>query len=118
MAPSCHRGSISSPPASQTSLVLTPARPKIGRSTAQFFVPAVSNQREPPRSESEGIALKVKVTVIYGGGGAIGGAVARAFGAEGARVFLGGRHRATLKAVAENLIGEGGSVDVPESDAL
>jgi 3-oxoacyl-[acyl-carrier protein] reductase len=32
--------------------------------------------------------LQDKVAVIYGAGGAVGGAVARAFGAEGARVFL------------------------------
>jgi NAD(P)-dependent dehydrogenase (short-subunit alcohol dehydrogenase family) len=35
--------------------------------------------------------LKDKVAVIYGAGGAIGGAVARAFRAEGAKVFLTGR---------------------------
>jgi NAD(P)-dependent dehydrogenase (short-subunit alcohol dehydrogenase family) len=35
--------------------------------------------------------LKDKVAVIYGAGGAIGGAVARAFASEGARLFLTGR---------------------------
>jgi NAD(P)-dependent dehydrogenase (short-subunit alcohol dehydrogenase family) len=35
--------------------------------------------------------LQDKVAIIYGAGGAIGSAVARAFGAEGARVFLSGR---------------------------
>ena len=35
--------------------------------------------------------LKDKVAVIYGAGGGIGGAVARAFAAEGANVFLTGR---------------------------
>ena len=38
--------------------------------------------------------LQDKVAVIYGAGGAIGGAVARAFAAEGARVYLTGRARA------------------------
>jgi NAD(P)-dependent dehydrogenase (short-subunit alcohol dehydrogenase family) len=39
--------------------------------------------------------LENKNAVIYGGGGAIGGAVARAFAREGAKVFLAGRlHRA------------------------
>ena len=33
--------------------------------------------------------LKDKVAVIYGAGGAIGGAVARAFASEGATVFVG-----------------------------
>jgi hypothetical protein len=35
--------------------------------------------------------LNNKVAVIYGAGGAIGGAVARAFAAEGANIFLTGR---------------------------
>jgi NAD(P)-dependent dehydrogenase (short-subunit alcohol dehydrogenase family) len=34
---------------------------------------------------------KDKVAVIYGAGGAIGGAVARTFAREGAKVFLSGR---------------------------
>jgi NAD(P)-dependent dehydrogenase (short-subunit alcohol dehydrogenase family) len=58
--------------------------------------------------------LKDKVAVIYGAGGAIGGAVARAFAREGARVFLTGRRRATLAAVAEDI----GSAEVAEVDAL
>jgi len=36
--------------------------------------------------------LKDKVAVIYGAGGAVGGAVARAFACEGAKLFLTGRH--------------------------
>ena len=41
--------------------------------------------------------LKDKVAVIYGAGGAIGGAVARAFAGEGAKVFSPGAtgHRST-----------------------
>ncbi len=38
--------------------------------------------------------------MIYGGGGATGGAVARAFAREGARIFLTGR---TLDRVAEGI---------------
>ena len=34
--------------------------------------------------------LKNKVAVIYGAGGGIGGAIARAFAKEGAKVFLTG----------------------------
>jgi NAD(P)-dependent dehydrogenase (short-subunit alcohol dehydrogenase family) len=45
--------------------------------------------------------LSDKVAVIYGGGGAIGGAIARALLREGAEVFLAGRTKATLDAVAE-----------------
>lgn len=44
--------------------------------------------------------LSDKVAIIYGAGGSVGGAVARAFAAAGARVFLTGRTAATLEAVA------------------
>ena len=44
--------------------------------------------------------LKDKVAVIYGAGGAIGSAVARAFAPEGANLFLTGRHLAPVEAVA------------------
>jgi 3-oxoacyl-[acyl-carrier protein] reductase len=46
--------------------------------------------------------LKNKNAVIYGGGGAIGGAVARAFAREGARLFLAGRTLQSLEEVAED----------------
>jgi NAD(P)-dependent dehydrogenase (short-subunit alcohol dehydrogenase family) len=62
--------------------------------------------------------LENKTAVIYGGGGAIGGAVARAFGREGARVFLAGRTRATLDAVAEQIRAAGGAAETAEVDAL
>ena len=42
--------------------------------------------------------LKDKVAVIYGAGGAIGGAVARAFAVEGAKLSLNGRHLAPVEA--------------------
>ena len=47
--------------------------------------------------------LENKNAVIYGASGSIGGAVARAFAREGARVFLGGRTLATLDEVAEEI---------------
>ncbi len=62
--------------------------------------------------------LKNKVAIVYGGGGAIGGAVARKFGAEGARVFLAGRTRSKLDAVAKSIVANGGSAEVAEVDAL
>ena len=52
--------------------------------------------------------LQGKRAVIYGAGGAVGGAVARAFAREGARVFLAGRTRATLEAVADDIVAAGG----------
>jgi NAD(P)-dependent dehydrogenase (short-subunit alcohol dehydrogenase family) len=62
--------------------------------------------------------LQDKVAVIYGAGGAIGGAVGRAFAREGAKVFLTGRRRAPLEAVAEDIVSAGGSAEVSEVDAL
>src|SRR5215471_18588699 len=62
--------------------------------------------------------LKDKVAVIYGAGGAVGGAVARAFGSEGARLFLTGRHLASVEAVAEDIMSAGGSAEAAEVDAL
>jgi NAD(P)-dependent dehydrogenase (short-subunit alcohol dehydrogenase family) len=62
--------------------------------------------------------LKDKVAVIYGAGGAIGGAVARAFAREGARLFLTGRHPAPVEAVAKDIVAAGGSVEAAEVDAL
>jgi 3-oxoacyl-[acyl-carrier protein] reductase len=64
------------------------------------------------------VLLQDKNAVIYGGGGAIGGAVARAFSREGANVFLAGRTRATLEAVADEIRAAGGAVATAELDAL
>jgi NAD(P)-dependent dehydrogenase (short-subunit alcohol dehydrogenase family) len=48
--------------------------------------------------------LKDKVAVIYEAGGAVGGAVARAFAHEGAKLFLTGRHPAPVEAVAKDVV--------------
>jgi 3-oxoacyl-[acyl-carrier protein] reductase len=62
--------------------------------------------------------LEGKNAVIYGGAGSVGGAAARAFGREGARVFLCGRTRETLEAVAEEIRSAGGRVETSVVDAL
>jgi NAD(P)-dependent dehydrogenase (short-subunit alcohol dehydrogenase family) len=62
--------------------------------------------------------LKNKVAVIYGAGGAIGGAVARAFAREGAKLFLTGRRGAPVEAVAKDIVSAGGSAEPAEVDAL
>ncbi|QKG19972.1 SDR family NAD(P)-dependent oxidoreductase [Actinomadura verrucosospora] len=62
--------------------------------------------------------LENKTAVIYGGGGAIGGAMARGFAAEGARVFLAGRTPATLDAVADDIRAAGGLAETARVDAL
>jgi NAD(P)-dependent dehydrogenase (short-subunit alcohol dehydrogenase family) len=56
--------------------------------------------------------------VIYGAGGAIGGAVARAFGREGATLFLTGRQLAPVQAVAKEIVAAGGSAEAAAVDAL
>src|SRR5947209_17497883 len=68
----------------------------------------------------EGITmlLENKVAVIYGAGGPIGGAVARALAREGARVFLAGRTRAKLDTVANEIRSTGGSASTIVVDAL
>lgn len=63
-------------------------------------------------------ALQHKVAVIYGGGGAIGSAVARAFAQDGARVFLTGRRLATVEIVAGEIVSAGGLAEADEVDAF
>jgi NAD(P)-dependent dehydrogenase (short-subunit alcohol dehydrogenase family) len=58
--------------------------------------------------------LNDKVAVIYGAGGSIGGAVARAFASEGAELFLTGHQLAPVEAVA----GEIDGAEAAEVDAL
>ena len=62
--------------------------------------------------------LENKVAVIYGAGGAIGSAVARAFAADGANLFLTGRHLAPVELVAKDVASAGGSAEAAELDAL
>ena len=62
--------------------------------------------------------LEGKTAIIYGGGGGIGGGVARTFAREGARVFLVGRTRAALDAVARDITAAGGAAEVAVLDAL
>src|SRR5262249_58043422 len=62
--------------------------------------------------------LENKNAVVYGAGGAIGGAVARAFASEGARVFLAGRGQASLDRVAAEIAKAGGAAETAQVDAL
>jgi 3-oxoacyl-[acyl-carrier protein] reductase len=62
--------------------------------------------------------LENRNALVYGAGGKIGAAVARAFAREGANVYLSGRTLATLKAVAAEIIKAGGVVETAEVDAL
>lgn len=62
--------------------------------------------------------LQDKNAIIYGGGGAIGGAVARAFAREGANVFLAGRTLAKLEEVAREIGAETAEVDALDAQAV
>jgi 3-oxoacyl-[acyl-carrier protein] reductase len=62
--------------------------------------------------------LEYKVAVIYGAGGSIGGAVARAFAREGAQVFLAGRTLSALDVVAKDISTAGGVAQSAQVDAL
>ncbi|HTJ33077.1 MAG TPA: SDR family oxidoreductase [Dactylosporangium sp.] len=62
--------------------------------------------------------LQGKTAVVYGGGGSVGGAIARAFGRNGAAVHLAGRTEATLQSVADDIAGAGGTAYVDVVDAL
>ena len=62
--------------------------------------------------------LENRNAIIYGAGGAIGGAVARAFAREGANLYLTGRTLQKLDAVAEAIGSTGGVVETAQVDAL
>jgi NAD(P)-dependent dehydrogenase (short-subunit alcohol dehydrogenase family) len=61
--------------------------------------------------------LKNKITVIYGAGGAIGGAVAREFAREGAILFLTGRSITKVERVADEIRAAGGRAESAQVDA-
>jgi NAD(P)-dependent dehydrogenase (short-subunit alcohol dehydrogenase family) len=69
----------------------------------------------PRRPKEATMMLEKKTAAIYGGGGAIGGAVARAFADAGARVYLAGRSLPRLEKVANDI---GDAAGVAEVDAL
>ena len=59
-----------------------------------------------------------KNAVIYGAGGSMGGAVAKALAKAGARVFLTGRNRSSVQMVADDILAGGGLAEVDQVDAL
>jgi len=61
--------------------------------------------------------LENKIAIVYGDG-AVGSTVAKAFAAEQAKVFFVGRTLSKLKAVANEIISNGGIVEIAEVDAL
>lgn len=62
--------------------------------------------------------LQNKNAVIYGAGGSLGGAVAKALANYGANVFLTGRTTNSLQKVANEILASGGRAEVSLVDAL
>jgi len=62
--------------------------------------------------------LDTKTAIVYGAGGAIGSAVARAYAREGADVHLAGRTLATLEEVAQRIRHDRGAAHVAQVDVL
>ena len=62
--------------------------------------------------------LQNKNAVIYGAGGSLGGAVAKALAAAGARVFLTGRNISSVQKTADEILDSGGIAEVDQVDAL
>jgi len=62
--------------------------------------------------------LPGKHAVVFGAGGSIGAAVGKQFAAEGAEVFLSGRTKPALEAVAKQIAASGGRAHVASIDTL
>jgi NAD(P)-dependent dehydrogenase (short-subunit alcohol dehydrogenase family) len=62
--------------------------------------------------------LQHKNAVIYGAGGSLGGAVAKAFAGAGATIFLTGRTSGPLEKIASEIRASGGKAEVAIVDAL
>src|SRR5688572_18564257 len=61
--------------------------------------------------------LQNRNAVIYGAGGSLGGAVATAFAAQGAHVFLTGYNLESVKRTASKIEAAGGKVSIDQVDA-
>ncbi|HEX6429051.1 MAG TPA: SDR family oxidoreductase [Niastella sp.] len=62
--------------------------------------------------------LQNKNAIIYGAGGSLGGAVAKALAVAGAKVYLTGRTTSSLQKVANEILASGGKAEVDQVDAL
>ncbi|ULQ53624.1 SDR family NAD(P)-dependent oxidoreductase [Flavihumibacter fluvii] len=62
--------------------------------------------------------LHNKNAVIYGAGGSLGGAVAKALALAGARVFLTGRHLRSVQKVADDILAAGGNAEADVVDGF
>lgn len=62
--------------------------------------------------------LQNKNAIIYGAGGSLGGAIAKALAKAGATIFLTGRNLAPLQIVADEIIADGGKAETAIVDAM
>jgi NAD(P)-dependent dehydrogenase (short-subunit alcohol dehydrogenase family) len=62
--------------------------------------------------------LQNKNAIIYAAGGSLGGAVAKALAAAGARVFLASRNLSSVQKVADEILASGGLAEVGQVDAM
>jgi 3-oxoacyl-[acyl-carrier protein] reductase len=62
--------------------------------------------------------LQNKNAIVYGAGGSLGGAVAKALAAAGARLFLAGRNLASVQKVADEIRAAGGIAEVAVVDGF
>lgn len=62
-------------------------------------------------------SLENKNAVIYGGGGSLGSAIAKALARAGANVFLAGRNLTSVKPVADEIVAAGGRAEAATVDA-
>jgi len=79
---------------------------------------SIEKQTLSPAPRSGARILEHKSALVFGAGGSIGAAVAKEFAAEGARVFLAGRTKASLEAVAQQITAAGGEAHTTVVDAL
>lgn len=78
----------------------------------------IEKQTLSPASRAGARILENKCALVFGAGGSIGAAVAREFAAEGAQVFLAGRTKSGLEAVAEQIKASGGAAQTATIDVL
>src|SRR6266545_4848558 len=91
----------------------------VRRSSTGRPLPTSHSGHEPAQlQERMDMLLENKNAVIYGESGSVGGAVARAFAREGAKVFLAGRTMAALDAVAQEIAATGAVAETARVDAL
>jgi NAD(P)-dependent dehydrogenase (short-subunit alcohol dehydrogenase family) len=82
------------------------------------FPPVLVSASSTAHRKEPTMMVKDKVAVIYGAGGAVGGAIAHAFAREGATLFLTGRSMEPVEGVAKEIVAAGGSAEAAEVDAL